>query len=102
MSVVLEFVHMTIKDGKEEEFVRRRPEVERMLAGTAGFVDAELVRLEDGTWLDLVHWTGLTEAKAAAERLPTLPEVQAWLALIDQVVVMTHGKVQRRAHEHAA
>jgi len=44
----------------------------------AGFVSAELVRLEDGTWLDLVHWATDEDAKAAAALFPSLTQVGRW------------------------
>jgi Antibiotic biosynthesis monooxygenase len=98
MGVALEFVHLTVKAGQEEEFVLRRADVEAVLASMPGFLDAELVRLEDGTWLDLVHWASLEQAKAAAEQFPALTEVHPWAALMDEVKVMTHGEITNRTH----
>jgi antibiotic biosynthesis monooxygenase (ABM) superfamily enzyme len=93
VAAVLEFVHMTVKAGSEDEFVRLRADVEDVLAGEDGFISAELVRLEDGTWLDLIHWASDADAKASARRFPTLVDVQPWLQLIEKVVVMAHGEV---------
>jgi len=96
MATTLEFVQLTVKQGAEQEFVQLRPVVERALATMPGFRDAELVRLEDGSWLDLVHWDSRDAATAAAQKIAQLPEVAPWLQLIEQVTVMTHGEVRAR------
>lgn len=97
MAPTLEFVHLTVKEGAEKEFVRLRSEVEQALAGLPGFLDAELVRLDDGSWLDLVHWDSHAAATAAAEKVMQLAEVAPWLQLIEEVKVMTHGEVRARS-----
>ncbi len=99
MSTALEFVHLTVKEGHEQEFVDRRVDVEQALAGLPGFVAAELVRLDDGTWLDLVHWATAEDAKAAAALFPTLTAVHPWANLIAEVKVMTHGTALRDTRE---
>lgn len=93
MGAALEFVHLKVKDGAEEEFVTRRGDVEAVLAGMPGFLSAELVRLEDGSWLDLVHWSTAEDAKLAAAVFPTLTQVRPWADLMAEVTVMTHGQV---------
>jgi hypothetical protein len=102
MAATLEYVHLTVKNGAEEEFLRLRPAVEQALAGMPGFRDAELVRLDDGSWLDLVHWDSHQAALAAAEKVMQMAEVAPWMQLIDEVKVMTHGQVRARTGDRVA
>ncbi len=93
VGAVLEYVHLRVKEGAQEEFVARRGDVEVVLGGMTGFLAAELVRLEDGTWLDLVHWATSEDAKAAAALFPSLTQAHPWANLIAEVKVVTHGQV---------
>jgi hypothetical protein len=46
-------------------------------------VRRELLRGDQGLWVDVVHWRSLSEALAAAEQFPTLPSAQVFGSLMD-------------------
>jgi hypothetical protein len=48
-----------------------------------GFVARSLTRGEDGTWTDLVTWTSLSAAHAAAQAMMADPAFGPFVALID-------------------
>ena len=50
-------VHAKVRDGAEEEMVRRRPALERgVREKLTGLLEIRLVRLHDGTYLDVLRW----------------------------------------------
>jgi len=56
-----------------------------------GFLSRELLRGDDGLWVDLVHWRSKAEALAAAEAFGTMPEVAAFASMIDETqMTMLH------------
>jgi hypothetical protein len=48
-----------------------------------GFRDRRLVRGDDGRWTDLVAWSDLTAARAAAQAIMAEPAFGPFVALID-------------------
>lgn len=59
-----EIVHARIRDGIEQEMIARRPALEAAVREQLpGLLDIRLVRLDDGTYLDVLRW----ESRAAAD-----------------------------------
>jgi hypothetical protein len=95
---VMEIVHFTVQGGEEETFLVARPAmIEAMRAAHPGLLDATLVRMEDGRWMDLVRWRSRSEALAAAASFAEVPEAATWGALIADVASMEHGEIAHRA-----
>lgn len=70
-----------------DELVRRhRPMVQALQERLPGFVDARLARTADGSWLDIITWASLAEARAAQATEPQLSEYAAFVAQIDRVL----------------
>ena len=76
--IALEFydvVHAKVRYGAEEEMLSRRSALE---AGgrekLPGLLDIRLVRLDDGTYLDVLRWESREAADAAIERFAEVPE----------------------------
>jgi heme-degrading monooxygenase HmoA len=70
-----EVVHAKVRAGAEEEMLRRRPELEiAVKEKLPGLLDIRLVRLEDGTYLDVLRWESREAADAAIETFAAVPE----------------------------
>jgi hypothetical protein len=68
-------VHAKVRDGAEKEMLARRPALEEgVRKKLPGLLDIKLVRLEDGTYLDVLHWESREAADAAIELFATVPE----------------------------
>ncbi len=91
-SLTVEVVLFKLKPGVEEAaFVRASDALLPVLRAMSGFVRRELLKGEDGQWIDLVHWNSLAEAQAAAEQVPHLPACHPFLGMIDETsVTMLH------------
>jgi heme-degrading monooxygenase HmoA len=68
-------VHAKVRDGAEEEMLRRRPALEAgVREKLPGLLDIRLIRLDDGTYLDLLRWESREAADAAIQRFAEIPE----------------------------
>lgn len=61
-----------------------------------GFIRRETVRLDDGTWLDIVRWNSREAAKGALALAERSPQCQAFFGLIEETATpMTYGDLVR-------
>ncbi|MFC0509358.1 putative quinol monooxygenase [Micromonospora costi] len=60
-------------------------------ADRAGFLDADLVRLPDGEWLDVVRWRSAEDFAASRVKGANRPGIAAFFAAIDSVVSAEEG-----------
>jgi hypothetical protein len=68
-------VHAKVRDGAEEEMLSRRPVLEAAVREKLpGLLDISLVRLEDGTYLDVLRWESREAADAAIDKFAGVPE----------------------------
>ena len=64
------------------------------LSKCKGFVSRELLKAEDGTWVDLVHFETREDAQAAAKHFPGHPATRAFEDAIDPATAtMSHFEV---------
>jgi len=56
-----------------------------------GFLDAELVRLPNDEWLDVVWWSTPEDFAASRAKGPNRPGVAAFFAAIDSLVTAEEG-----------
>jgi antibiotic biosynthesis monooxygenase len=56
-----------------------------------GFLDARLVRLADGEWLDIVTWRSAEDFAASRTKGPNLPGILAFFQAIDELVSSEEG-----------
>ena len=92
MADYVQVVHARVLPEVEEAMLAKRPAfVGAMKRAIPGLVDASLVKLEDGTWLDIVRW----ESREAAEEAPAahdeLPEAAEMDALVEEVMEFKQG-----------
>lgn len=91
MSNVYQVVHARVRDGSESEMLEARPSMIAALhERVPGFVDAQLVKLADGTWLDIVRWES-DEAARGSELAHELPEVASTVRHVEQVLTIFEG-----------
>ena len=92
MGVVYEVVRSRIRPGAEEDMLRLRP---RMITAVRQrfpeLLDARLVQLDDGSWLDLVRWSSREAAERAAASMSEIPEAAAMGELLEDIVSFEHG-----------
>ena len=70
-----EIVHARIREGIEEEIRARRPALETAVREQLpGLLDIRLVRLDDGTYMDVLRWESRAAADAAMEKFASIPE----------------------------
>jgi hypothetical protein len=68
-------VHARMRDGAEKEMLSRRPALEAgVREKLPGLLDIRLVRLDDGTYLDVLRWESREAADAAIELFAEVPE----------------------------
>jgi heme-degrading monooxygenase HmoA len=67
-------VHANVRDGAEEEMLSRRPALEAgARENLPGLLEIHLLRLDDGTYIDLLRWESREAADAAIERFANVP-----------------------------
>ena len=90
--IVYEIVRSRVPTDREEEMLRLRPV---MIAAVRRrfpeLIDARLVKLDDGSWLDIARWESREAAERAAQAFPEIPEAAAMGELIEEVVALEHG-----------
>jgi hypothetical protein len=64
-----------------------------MRKAVPGLVEARLVRLEDGTWLDVVAWASQADAEAAVAAHERVPEAAQMGTYISEVLSIQQGAV---------
>jgi heme-degrading monooxygenase HmoA len=70
-----DIVHAKVRDGADEEMMRRRPALEAgVREKLPGLLDIHLLRLDDGTYIDLLRWESREAADAAIEKFANVPE----------------------------
>jgi hypothetical protein len=59
-----------------------------------GFLGAKLVQLPNGEWLDIVEWRSPADFAVSRTKGGNLPGIQAFFALIDEIVSTEEGTAQ--------
>lgn len=80
----LEIVFLRLQPAASEDtFIRAARATTPDLRSMAGYSSRELLRSENGQWVDIVHWSSRDQALAAAEQFPSLPSARAFGSLMD-------------------
>jgi len=75
MAEFYDIVPAKVRDGADEEMIRRRPTLEAgVREKLPGLLDIHLLRLDDGTYIDLLRWESREAADAAIEKFANVPE----------------------------
>lgn len=93
----IELVQFRLQSGVDEEaFLAAVNDMQAVITRLPGFLSRELLRGDDGLWVDLVHWQSKVDALAAAEAFGTMPELAAFASMIDE----THMTMLHFARAH--
>jgi hypothetical protein len=85
MSFTIELVQFRLKVGVEQAaFLAAVAATQAAIERLPGYLSRELLKQDDGLWVDLVHWRSKAAALAAAEAFGTLPEVASFGAMINE------------------
>lgn len=86
---LVEFVHLRVHDGQEEEYLASRPAaVAAVAAVIPGFVAAPVVaKGEDGRWTDVWIYDSAEQAEAANAKAAELPEFCRMAAVVEVVSI---------------
>lgn len=70
-----DIVHAKVRHGADEEMIRLRPALEAgVREKLPGLLEIRLLRLDDGTYIDLLRWESREAADAAIEKFANVPE----------------------------
>ncbi|WP_217572626.1 antibiotic biosynthesis monooxygenase [Mesorhizobium sp. GbtcB19] len=94
MAETLEIVTFRLKPGTEAGFVGNNGIMSDWLARQPGFLSRDLGRREDGSWVDVVRWQSMEQARAAADRIMTeIGDSEALQAIEPASIDMKHAEV---------
>lgn len=96
---VVEIVEFRLAgDVSAEAFVETAAALESaFLCNAPGYIRRTLTQREDGTWLDMVEWTSLDEALAAADAIMMADSAASFMQAIDpNSIKMGHWSVESR------
>lgn len=94
MAEFFEVVHAKVREGAEEEMLSRRPALEEGVRDKLpGLLDIRLVRLEDGTYLDVLRWQSREAADAAVEKFAEVDEAEEIHAFLPEGLAHYRGEV---------
>ncbi|HEV8558425.1 MAG TPA: hypothetical protein VGR06_18795 [Actinophytocola sp.] len=93
--MTLEFVRFKLRDGvTDEELLEASRGVDAFLAEAPGFQSRQLYR-DPTHWIDLVVWSDLAAARAAAARIADDPRCTAFMdAIAAGSVVLSHAELR--------
>jgi hypothetical protein len=92
MADVFEIVRSRVRAGREEDMLKLRPAmIAAVRARFPELIEAKLIRLDDGLWLDIIRWSSRQAAEQAAAQFDQIPEARAMGELIEEIVSFEHG-----------
>jgi len=91
-SPTVEIVLFRLRPSASEDALMRASEtVMPELRAMSGFIRRELLRGDDGQWIDTVYWRSRNDAMRAAEIFPSLACAAALMELLDtESLTMLH------------
>lgn len=92
MSACFEVVRFRPKPGQEDAIAQTRPAMEAAFRERyPNMLDMKLGRLEDGTYVDVFVWKSRADADHAQETEGDIPEFQAFVANVEELVTHDFG-----------
>lgn len=88
----VELTRFRVRPEQTEALLKARPAMlDNFRKDRDGFLDARLVRLPDGEWLDIVTWRSTEDFAASRAKGPNLPGILAFFQAIDELVSAEEG-----------
>jgi hypothetical protein len=95
LTTTVELTRFRVAPDREDELLRARPAMlADFRADRAGFLDARLVRLPGGEWLDIVTWRGPEDYASSRAKGANLPGISAFFAAIAEVISAEEGTAE--------
>lgn len=89
---IVELTRFQVTADQREALLASRPDMlQDFAADRAGFIDARLVELPDGEWLDIVRWRSPADFDASRRKGANRPGIQAFFGAISQVISSEQG-----------
>ena len=89
---IIELTRFQVAADQRDALLASRPEMLRdFVADRAGFIDARLVELPDGEWLDIVRWRSPDDFDASRKKGANRPGIQAFFGAISRVISSEQG-----------
>jgi heme-degrading monooxygenase HmoA len=87
LEIAVEIVIFRLLEGvSENEFLAASNIMMKELGSLDGFIDRELLKKDDGSWMDLLHWENMDAATKAVKAALKLPLCLEYFKLIDEVM----------------
>jgi quinol monooxygenase YgiN len=88
----VELTRFRVDPDQEGNLLRARPAMlADFRADRAGFLDARLVQLAEGQWLDIVIWRSAADFAASRAKGANLPGISAFFAVIAELISAEQG-----------
>lgn len=101
--MIIELVLFTLKDGyAPKQFLEAANASMADLRTMPGFLSRELMKNEQGQWVDLIHWNSLEKALAAAAVFPQMESAQPFMEMIEHAQTRMMHLEQLRSYEKEA
>jgi hypothetical protein len=92
VTTTVELTRFKVAADKTEALLAARPAMlADFRADREGFLNARLVALPDGEWLDVVEWRSTADFAASRAKGANLPGIAAFFAVIDELVSAEEG-----------
>lgn len=91
----IEIVTFRLRDGIDpQSFGIAAAAIMPFVRSLEGFLERHLCELEDGSWIDVVRWSSLADAKNAAAMFQKASEVSEFASMIDfSTIDLRHGAI---------
>ncbi|TFE54550.1 hypothetical protein E3E14_07350 [Streptomyces sp. ICN441] len=90
--ITVELTRFRVPPDRAQELLDARPAmIEAFRTDRHGFLDAQLVRIDDDEWLDIVWWDAAEDLDASQAKGGNLPGIQAFFAPISELLSSERG-----------
>ena len=97
---VVEVVLVRAKPGvTDEQILEAADGLQREVEHFPGYIGRQVLKSEDGQWLDIVDWVSLDDALRAAEAIMQRPIAQTYLSLVETESLRTLHLAPVRVYE---
>ncbi|HEY4278984.1 MAG TPA: hypothetical protein VGM91_12220 [Conexibacter sp.] len=89
---IIELTRFRVAADRREALLASRPDMLRDFGeDREGFIDARLVELPEGEWLDIVRWRSADDFAVSREKGANRPGIQAFFGAISELVSSEQG-----------
>jgi hypothetical protein len=97
MTEVIELARFVVREGEEESFLAKRgPMLCAVSRKFRGLRRLELVKLDDGSWIDIAVWENPEQRAEALRIADEVPEIADWFAHIERDISNQFGTIYDR------